>query len=61
MPDERRGLLLGVAAYGLWGLFPLYFRLLKPAGALEILASRVLWSLVVVGIVLAVRAAFDRR
>lgn len=44
MPDARRGLLLGVAAYVMWGLFPLYWPLLEPAGAFEILAHRVLWS-----------------
>lgn len=44
MPDPRRGLLLGVAAYVLWGLFPLYWPLLEPAGAIEILAHRVIWS-----------------
>ena len=44
MPDPRRGFLLGVAAYALWGLFPLYWPLLEPAGAFEILAHRVLWS-----------------
>ena len=37
----------------MWGLFPLYFPLLKPAGAVEILAHRIVWSLVVVAIVLA--------
>jgi chloramphenicol-sensitive protein RarD len=31
----------------MWGLFPLYWPLLKPAGAVEILAHRVFWSLVV--------------
>jgi len=36
---------MGVAAYGMWGLFPLYWRLLEPAGAVEILAHRVVWSL----------------
>jgi chloramphenicol-sensitive protein RarD len=46
VPDARRGLLLGVAAYVLWGLFPLYWPLLEPAGAFEILAHRVLWSCV---------------
>jgi chloramphenicol-sensitive protein RarD len=46
VPDGRRGLLYGAAAYLLWGLFPLYFPLLEPAGAGEILAHRVLWSLV---------------
>jgi chloramphenicol-sensitive protein RarD len=44
-PDNR-GVLYGIGAYGIWGLFPLYWPLLKPAGPLEILASRVIWSLV---------------
>jgi chloramphenicol-sensitive protein RarD len=44
VPDGRRGLLYGVTAYLLWGLFPLYFPLLEPAGAVEILAHRVAWS-----------------
>jgi len=46
VPDSRRGLLLGIAAYSLWGAFPLYWPLLEPAGAVEILAHRILWSLV---------------
>jgi chloramphenicol-sensitive protein RarD len=45
VPDARRGFLYGVAAYLLWGLFPLYFPLLEPAGAGEILAHRIAWSL----------------
>ena len=32
----RLGLLLGIGAYALWGLFPLFFPLLKPASPLEI-------------------------
>jgi chloramphenicol-sensitive protein RarD len=46
--EERRGFVLGFAAYVLWGLFPLYWPLLEPSGAIEILAHRVLWSLAVV-------------
>ena len=46
MSDQRRGFLLGVAAYVMWGLFPLYWPLLEPAGAVEILAHRVAWSMV---------------
>ena len=46
--ESRRGIAYGVAAYGLWGLFPLYWPLLKPAGAVEILAHRMVWSLAVV-------------
>jgi chloramphenicol-sensitive protein RarD len=50
--DERRGFVYGVTAYLLWGLFPLYWPLLKPASALEILAHRMLWSLGFVAILL---------
>lgn len=46
MAETRRGFLLGAAAYAIWGVFPLYFPLLEPAGAVEILAHRVFWSLV---------------
>jgi chloramphenicol-sensitive protein RarD len=49
---ERRGTLLGLTAYSMWGLFPLYWPLLEPGGALEILAHRVVWSLVFVILVL---------
>lgn len=52
MSEQRAGLAYGIAAYGLWGLFPLYWPLLEPAGALEILADRMVWSLVVVCLIL---------
>ena len=44
MSESRRGFLLGVAAYLMWGAFPLYWPLLEPAGAVEILGHRILWS-----------------
>jgi chloramphenicol-sensitive protein RarD len=50
----RAGALYGASAYLLWGLFPLYWPLLEPAGAVEVLAHRVLWSLVVVVVLLAI-------
>lgn len=37
-------MLYGAAAYGLWGTFPIYWPLLEPAGAIELLAHRILWS-----------------
>nr|WP_196837236.1 EamA family transporter RarD [Zhihengliuella flava] len=47
-PHERtQGLWYGVTAYGLWGVLPLYFALVAAAGAVEILAHRIVWSLVV--------------
>ncbi|MBD8607353.1 EamA family transporter RarD [Aeromicrobium sp. CFBP 8757] len=39
---------LGVAAYLCWGFFPLYWPLLEPAGSLEVLAHRFVWSMVFV-------------
>ncbi|MEU6001211.1 MULTISPECIES: EamA family transporter RarD [unclassified Streptomyces] len=52
--EQRIGLLNGFAAYGMWGLVPLFWPLLKPAGAGEILAHRMAWSLVVVGVALLI-------
>ncbi|SDG44728.1 chloramphenicol-sensitive protein RarD [Sinosporangium album] len=55
MPESRRGVLYGIAAYTMWGLFPLYWPLVKPSTPLEILAHRMAWSLVAVLAILAVR------
>jgi chloramphenicol-sensitive protein RarD len=52
--DKQRGTAYGVAAYLLWGLFPLYWRLLEPASSVEIVAHRLVWSLLVVLVLLAV-------
>ncbi|AVV47305.1 EamA family transporter RarD [Streptomyces sp. ID05-04B] len=52
--EGRIGLLNGFAAYGMWGLVPLFWPLLKPAGATEILAHRMVWSLAFVGVALLV-------
>jgi chloramphenicol-sensitive protein RarD len=52
--STRRGTLFGAAAYLLWGLLPLYWPLLEPSSALEVLAHRILWSLAVVVVLLAV-------
>ncbi|MEV7727013.1 EamA family transporter RarD [Streptomyces sp. NPDC087917] len=52
--EQRTGLLYGFGAYGMWGLVPLFWPLLKPSGAIEILAHRMVWSLAAVGIALLV-------
>ncbi|MDX6323815.1 MAG: chloramphenicol-sensitive protein RarD [Nocardioidaceae bacterium] len=62
MSEARKGLLFGLAAYGLWGAFPLYWPLLEPAGATELLAHRISWSAVVmVLLVLAARRTVQLR
>ncbi len=53
--ETRRGYLFGILAYACWGFFPLYWKLLRAAGPVEILAHRVLWSAVFVTGLLAVR------
>jgi len=71
--DQRSGynagLIAGVGAYVMWGLVPLYWPLLKPASAMEILSHRVVWSLVFLLIIVYFKklfsdikvALFDRR
>lgn len=56
--SEGRGLAYGLSAYVLWGVFPLYFPLLEPAGTVEILASRMAWTLVVMVVVLRFSGGF---
>ncbi|GMA20115.1 EamA family transporter RarD [Arsenicicoccus piscis] len=50
--DRRTGAVHAVAAYGLWGMLPLYFVTLAPAGSLEILGCRILFSVVVAAILI---------
>lgn len=42
--NPRRGLILGLSAYTIWGLFPLYFKAIQSVPALEIIIHRALWS-----------------
>ncbi len=55
LQEARRGTIYGAVAYAIWGVFPLYFHLLAPAGAWEILANRILWTLLFCLAVLAIR------
>lgn len=52
--ENSVGILFGVGAYGLWGLLPLYFLVLAPAGPVEIVANRVLFSLIFCALLLTV-------
>jgi chloramphenicol-sensitive protein RarD len=58
MPLNRSGLAAGVAAYLLWGLFPLFWPLLEPARPVEILAQRIVWSFVFLAAVLSLTLGF---
>lgn len=52
---EREGIAAALAAYAIWGLVPIFFKQLATVPALEIIAHRVLWSLLLVGALLAMR------
>ena len=54
MEERRVGVLSGLSAYALWGLFPLYFPLLEPASGVEIVAHRVVWSVLFIALLLTV-------
>ena len=45
MTESRKGLLYGIAAYSLWGVIPLFWKLLTHVDPVEILAHRAVWGL----------------
>src|SRR6187455_3798871 len=54
---HRAGLWFGLAAYAMWGLFPLYFVRLRALPATEVLAHRIVWSLIfLLGLILVLRS-----
>jgi len=55
MTKFNKGLLFGVSAYLIWGLLPLYWKLVEDAGAYEILAHRGIWSLLLCIFLLTIR------
>lgn len=57
-PQSRTGFLYAIGAYALWGGFPLYFIALAPAGAFEIVAFRILMSLVLCAALIAITRAW---
>ena len=53
--EHRRGLVYGLAAYGAWGVFPIYLKAVRTVPVVEVLCHRVVWALVVLAVVTAVR------
>ena len=58
--NEPRALALGVAVYIIWGFFPLYFSLLSPAGAVEVIVHRAVWGLFFCLVALAVTRSLGK-
>ncbi len=50
----KRGIWLGIGAYAIWGLFPIYWHWLNQVPALQILAHRIVWSFVLLAVVVTI-------
>jgi chloramphenicol-sensitive protein RarD len=60
MSSARKGYLFAISAYLCWGFLPLYWKLLRPMGALEILAHRLLWSCLIMLVVISIARGWRR-
>ncbi len=56
--SQSKGILYAILSYGIWGILPLYWKVLKQIGAGEILASRIIWSFVVSLLILFIIGGF---
>lgn len=56
---ERDGIAAALGAYVIWGLVPIFFKQLEVVPALEIIAHRVVWSLLLVGALLVLRSRLN--
>lgn len=67
LPDQaaaqrhaQAGLLYGLAAYGLWGVMPVYFKWLQAVPSIDIVAHRIVWSLLVLVVLVTLAKAWDQ-
>jgi chloramphenicol-sensitive protein RarD len=67
LPDQhqvsrtaRAGLFYGLAAYGLWGIMPIYFKWLQAVPSIDIVAHRIVWSLVALVIFVTLARVWDQ-
>lgn len=58
--ETRNGLAAGFGAYLIWGLLPLYLRQLQGVPAADVLAHRIVWSVLVMAVVTSVTAGWPR-
>ena len=56
---DRKGLALGIVAYGLWGILPIYFKALRAVPSVDIVAHRIVWSVPILALLLSVLGAWD--
>ena len=59
-PHPRTGFLLGLGAYALWGVLPIYFKAISDVAAVDIVAHRVLWSIPFLAIIIALSKGWGK-
>ncbi len=57
---QRAGIAYGIAAYCLWGVMPIYFKQIASVPAIDIVAHRIVWSLVVLAVLLTLSKAWSQ-
>ena len=57
--EARTGALFALCAFSIWSGFPLYFKLVADIPASEVLGHRILWSLLFVALLLALRGRWQ--
>lgn len=60
MSEERRGIWNAIVAYIIWGLFPLFWKLLGHVDSMEVLSSRIIWSCIITTIVILLLKQKDK-
>ena len=58
--QAQAGFLYGLAAYGLWGIMPIYFKWLQAVPSIDIVAHRIAWSLLVLMLLVTVSKSWDQ-
>ncbi len=58
--DSHLGLVYALSAFLLWGLAPVYFKLVEAASAFEVLSHRIVWSVVILAVVVSLKSGWQR-
>ena len=56
----NKGILNGLAAYALWGFFPIYWKFLHDVPALQVIGHRIVWSFVLLILVIVLTRQWNR-
>ncbi len=54
----KRGIAFGVGAYVLWGILPIFWKAIESVGSFEILAHRIVWSMVLLTGIIGIRRSW---